>query len=340
MDIKNEINNEVNRIIANNWHFLEHDWPLINYNYKHRTKIQNIEDIKEIKSELVKKVGYIPVFFFLVILYTSKEYPGPYFEVEKGLFLLYHLVSGISGIKINRYIPSSSFHKYYKKFWMDEENYKRINKTVNDSLSTMFSSIRLRILSAYEYNPPLFKHVTLIIDGHDSRINYVDINIKRERLYSYKFKKSGLRTQIITDINDMIIYTSKSDMCSDSSDGSMFLNMKLYNKLSNQDVLATDGGYNLFINQFIELSSEKGCDFSHNNFIYPIRKDIGIDLTAEERHFNDVFGSFRSRVEDRFADVGSKYKRFSNTNSIAKMDVSAYRSHIIFKLRITYFNQN
>ena len=33
--------------------------------------------------------------------------------------------------------------------------------------------------------------------------------------------------------------------------------MKLYNRLSKQDVLATDGGYTLFINQLIELSSEK-----------------------------------------------------------------------------------
>ena len=36
---------------------------------------------------------------------------------------------------------------------MDEDNYKRINKIINDSLENMFSSIRLRILSAYKNNP-------------------------------------------------------------------------------------------------------------------------------------------------------------------------------------------
>ena len=28
----------------------------------------------------------IAVFYFLIVLYTNKEYPGPYFEIEKGFF--------------------------------------------------------------------------------------------------------------------------------------------------------------------------------------------------------------------------------------------------------------
>ncbi|KAG2227471.1 hypothetical protein INT45_007496 [Circinella minor] len=71
-------------------------------------------------------------------------------------------------------------------------------------------------------------------------------------------------------MNDMIIYTSKIDYCSDSSD---------------------------------ELSSEKGYDLSKNNFIYPIRKEININLTADERHYNDVFGSFRSKIENQFSEI-------------------------------------
>ena len=61
---------------------------------------------------------------------------------------------------------------------MNEENYKRLNKIVNDSLNNMFSNIRLRILSARKLNPELFKHITLILDGHHSRINYTDAEIK------------------------------------------------------------------------------------------------------------------------------------------------------------------
>ena len=53
----------------------------------------------------------------------------------------------------------------------------------------MFSNIRLKILSTHKYNPELFRHVTLIMDGHDSRISYTDTEIKHSRLYLYKFKK-------------------------------------------------------------------------------------------------------------------------------------------------------
>jgi hypothetical protein len=100
------------------------------------------------------------------------------------------LVSGTVGNEeTDRFIPQSIFFNFYKKFWMDEENYKRILKIVDYGLDNMFSNIKLRILSAHKYNPELFKHVTLIIDGHDSRINYIDTEIKHSRLYSYKFKK-------------------------------------------------------------------------------------------------------------------------------------------------------
>lgn len=90
---------------------------------------------------------------------------------------------------------------------MFEENYKRLSKIVNECLQTMFSSIHLRIYCARKYNPDVCKRVTLVIDGHDSRINYVDTDIKKKRLYSYKFKNKGIRTQIVTDINDMTLYT-------------------------------------------------------------------------------------------------------------------------------------
>ena len=53
----------------------------------------------------------------------------------------------------------------------------------------MFSNIRLHILSSIKYNPDLFKHVALVLDGHDPRIDYTDTYLDRSCLYSYKFKK-------------------------------------------------------------------------------------------------------------------------------------------------------
>ena len=257
------------------------------------------------------------------MLYGVCEYPGPYSELEKGLVILYHLVCGETGQYMNRYMKYSSFYAVYQKFWID--NYKVLNKKVDEFLAKMFSSPKLRIYSALKRNPKQFKHVTLIIDGHYPKINYVNTNIKREKLYSYKLKKPGCRTQIICDMNEMILWVSKSEFCSESSDGNMFLNMKLYNKLHITDCLAMDGGYPLFLNQFYQISEEKGKSYSDDIFINPIRKDIGVDLTYHETHYNDIFGSFRSTIENQFSVLGSKFNRFNNNHKATKMhDIKHY----------------
>jgi len=200
------------------------------------------------------------------------------------------------------------------------ENGDKLMKKTNDYLQNMFSNIKLRILSAQKYNPTNFENVTLIIDGIDHRINYVNTDIKKARLYSHKLKRSGLRTQIVSDMNDMIIFISKSEYCSDSSDGSMFLNMKLYNKLHEGDCIAMDGGYNLFINKFLELSEEKGFTFGEYNFQFPIRKKVNEPLSNIDQIYNDTFGSFRSKIEDNIGKIGNTFKKFNNNKNTPRID--------------------
>ena len=86
-------------------------------------------------------------------------------------------------------------------------------------METMFSNFKIRMLNSVNKNPDLLKHVTLLVDGHDNRINYEDISLIKSKLYSYKFKRSGFRTQIYIDSNDMILYVSDSLPCKDNVDG-------------------------------------------------------------------------------------------------------------------------
>lgn len=324
INIKNKIQVEVDKLIVNEWIFLDEDWPKIQNKYNHRTELKDINEIDIIKKELINKLGYISVFFFLNVLYTNQEYPGPHREIEKGLILLYHLVCGKPGSEMGRYMKYTTFYKLYSKFWIDEDNYRRLYKKVNNCLNKMFSTPLLRLYTSIKNNPEIFKHVTLVIDGHDSRINYVNTDIKKEKLYSYKLKTSGVRTQIISDMNDMILWVSKSEYCSESSDGNMMVNMKLYNKLSKSDCMACDGGYTLFIKKLEELCEQKGSDLCDDNFLYPIRKELNKDLTKTEAHFNQVFGSFRSTIENQFSVIGSKFGRFNNNNKAIKMQNIKY----------------
>lgn len=192
-------------------------------------------------------------------------------------------------------------------------------------MKNMFSTPLLRLCTSIKINPKLVKHATCYIDGHDSRINYVNTDFKREILYSYKLKTAGLRTQIIADMNEMIINVSKSEYCSDASDGNMMLNMKLYRILNKSDCIACDGGYNLFIKKLEEICIKKSSNIlNDDNFVYPIRKEPGINLTNTEFHFNNVFGSFRSGIENQFSVLGSKFKRFNNNTNATKIDNIKY----------------
>ena len=93
----------------------------------------------------------------------------------------------------------------------------------------------------------------------------MNTNIKREILYSYKLKTAEFTTQIISDMNEMIIKNAlRSEFCSDLSDSYTMLNIKIYKILSKTDCMACcDGGYNLFIRKFEEIYIEK----SPNNII-------------------------------------------------------------------------
>ena len=54
---------------------------------------------------------------------------------------------------------------------------------------------------------------------------------KSKELKSFKLDGPELRTQIVTNTNKMILFVSKTDKCGKGSDGTIFLDMKLYNKI-------------------------------------------------------------------------------------------------------------
>ena len=332
---KSLLQEEIDKLILNEWSFLNENWKEKCNDFKHRTEIKSIKEIDEIKKELLNKLGFTAVFFFLTKLYTHKEYPAPYLEVEKGLYLIYHLVSGITSKNIKRNLPYSSFYTFYKNFWI--ENYNNLNKYVDICLQSMFSNIKIRIYSAKIKNPINFKNITLLLDGHDSTIDYSKPDVSQQKRWSYKLKTAGLRTQVLSDINNMVINVSKSELCGISSDGGMFLNMKLYNKIDKRDVIAVDGGYSLFIKQFEDLCKNKNILLNDDNFFYPIRKEPDIDMNVQEKHFNDVFGSFRSIIENQFSELHNKYKRFSNNNATLKTDDFKY---VNLQLKVAFLLKN
>ena len=89
--------------------------------------------------------------------------------------------------------------------------------------------------------------------------------------------------------------------------------------------------------QLEELCRKKGNKINDNNFFYPIRKEVGIDLNIQKKHFNDVFSSFKSIIENQFCELYNKFKRFSNNNSAIKTDDYKYAS---LQLKVAFLLKN
>ena len=276
----------------------------------HRTEIKVVRDIEHVKETVLQRLGYIPVFFFLTVIFATQDYPGPYFNCEKGLLILYQLIKNCSVEDMSRFIPRSSFYDIYRSFYTKQS--QNLDKRLSTFLATMFSNIQIRVLTAQQ-NPSMFKHVTLLLDGHDTRVN--QIGVDAAKMYSYKFKKSGLRTQVCTDSNSMILFMSKSAPCAGSTDGVMFTKMRLEKHIHKLDCVGLDGGYTQHINQLIENS-----DLNLGNFCHPVRKAKGIDFSPDEAKYNKIFGSFRSRVESVFGELGATFERFNNQSVIRTCD--------------------
>ena len=95
---------------------------------------------------------------------------------------------------------------------------------------------------------------------------------KPKAIHSFKLKKSGLRTQVVIDINDYILYVSNSVPCGKYNDGQMFVHSRVDKKIGSYDCIMLDGVYYQFINQIIRLNKQDGGSINPEQFCCPIRK--------------------------------------------------------------------
>ena len=186
-DLSKSLLQEFNKLMHDQWTFLFDQWPDIPKSKFHHTEIKVVRDIDHVKTTILQRLGYIPVFFFLSVLFATQDYPGPYHNCEKGLLILYQLVKNCSVEQMSRFVPRSSFYDIYRSFYTKQS--LNLDKRVSMFLASMFSNIQIRILTAQQ-NPSMFKHVTLLLDGHDTRVNLAGVDAAK--MYSYKFRKSGL----------------------------------------------------------------------------------------------------------------------------------------------------
>ncbi|KAF8927439.1 hypothetical protein BGZ47_002160 [Haplosporangium gracile] len=171
---------------------------------------------------------------------------------------------------MSSFIPKSSFHAIYSVFYKKE--YNSHAKYISSCLAGMFSTITIRLLSAKKKNPPLFKHVTLHLDGHDTRATYQGVTTAE--MYSYKLKKPGLRTQVVMDSVDGG-YTQYLKKLTEESDTHTLHNFAHpYRKKKHQELTKEESAYNAtfgsFRSQMEGLFGDLGTTFERHNNRSPV----------------------------------------------------------------------
>jgi hypothetical protein len=90
----------------------------------------------------------------------------------------------------------------------------------------------------------------------------------------------------------MITFVSDSKPCKHNTDDKLLIEMNIDKKLNNLECIALDGGYSNAVKHIIE-----NTNLNIYNFMFPIRKQINIDLNNNEIDYNLKFGGFRSKIE-------------------------------------------
>ncbi|KAI1291409.1 hypothetical protein EDD11_008927, partial [Mortierella claussenii] len=55
-------------LLTNHWGFLDEPWHLKAIATNHRTAHKDIPMMDQVKAVLIKRLGFIPVYFFLIVL--------------------------------------------------------------------------------------------------------------------------------------------------------------------------------------------------------------------------------------------------------------------------------
>ena len=177
-----EIHTCLVKLLDQEWKFLDEPWPLYPKTRKyHRSEMKTILNVSRMKELLMKRLGVIPVFFFLSVIWSKFYFPGPYRAVDKGVAFLYYFVAGHTMDSMSQFMPRTSFHAIYATFFKTEKSL--FDKFITQKLTNMFSTPELRVRCANWKNPKIFKHITLLLDGHVTRATYGDNKVD---MYSYK----------------------------------------------------------------------------------------------------------------------------------------------------------
>ena len=331
---------------------IEQKWiPQLESNYellpekKHRRDIQNIPDIEQIKDNICAQLHPLAVKEWLKLCSNLPRTYGPFRSSEKCLLLLLQLLNGCPRNDIT--VPMTTYTKTYKKVWEDPASIEKMHKWSTEWFER-FSDSSVRLMHATVFNPLLFKHVTLIVDGKDITIRLINLNSVKGKTKNGKSTlkgkklqfKNGGRQQLIMDCRGMTIDISDTKGANEIYDGH---HLKQFFKTWNSNVttyfnplsdcLIMDSHFISETVKFVETTP----NYFVNNLCVPMVKQKNTPLSNEEVDYKKSHGAFRSIIEtEKFAQFTKKFKCFGPTNRLFTTDFASF--NIQFRVAMVLFD--
>lgn len=324
------MNNNINSL-SKKWSIINTEWNknkqfisnnIINLSYGDTKTISSIDAYKKY---LENKLGYIPVYFFLNHIFGNYVYSGNYKSIDKGIVLLYHILSGEDKSKFNNTIPG--FNKFYKDFW--NSRYDELNKVVDNYLKTLFSDIELRIYNGKENNPENINFLTFTFDSY---IRYNKIN-NSNRLFN-----KGMITQYICDNNGFITYVSMTKKYYEKIKNGNILNEIYFSDIIldidvDNDVIAFDEETYNFKDTIIRNTKEKLKKDISENIVTTITDE---DVISDDIYYNSNFNEYIKKGNHTINNIENMFLIFKNDNYIRSADIKIY--NLQFKIAILLYN--
>lgn len=222
-------------LINKKWICLNNDYNYIDTNKYEYRQFRKIAAFDIIKKTIKNKLGYLVPYIFLTDFFKNFIFPGPYTNIEKGLLIIYELVTGCSMRKMSQFISYNTYRDIHDKLYYDYN--KDLDKWITNFMINNFSNPEIRTMFTFIENLDSL-NITLLSNTYDNRIIYNNNKI------SY-LNDNGFKIQFITDLNDIVLNVSKAYISEGKSKVQLLLENTNENYEQDELLLKENDYYNI-----------------------------------------------------------------------------------------------
>lgn len=113
---------------------LDKPWQVVTLDKGHRTSAEETNNIETAKNFVHERLGSIVPFVFLNEYYSKKDHVGPTRNIEKGILLIYRLLSGKTIPQMGSHIPKTTYDD------LENEFYGTDGKTLSNWIDNMMDN--------------------------------------------------------------------------------------------------------------------------------------------------------------------------------------------------------